>query len=100
MCASICDLARLLGFNPVKTKMLLGQRRLDLLGLERKLQNELDEGPQLPPENGSGKRSRRHNDVNSQQFNKNAGVETPSASSQEGNGNALGFCDTDMTMVQ
>jgi len=44
--------------------MLVGQWRLDLVGLERKLQNELDEGPQLPPENGGGKRSRRHNGVN------------------------------------
>jgi len=43
---------------------LVGQWRLDLVGLERKLQNELDEGPQLPPENVGGKRSRRHNAVN------------------------------------
>jgi len=39
--------------------MLVGQWRLDLVGLERKLQNELDEGPQIPPENGGGKPSRR-----------------------------------------
>src|SRR5882724_8432180 len=45
LCARICELARLLGYNPAKTKMLVGQWRLDLVGLERKLQNELDEGP-------------------------------------------------------
>jgi hypothetical protein len=46
--------------------MLVGQWRLDLVGLERKLQNELDERPQLPPENVGGKRSRRHNDMSNQ----------------------------------
>jgi hypothetical protein len=60
LCATICELARLLGYNAARTKMLVGQWRLDLVGLERKLQNELDEGPQLPPENSGGKRSRRH----------------------------------------
>ena len=58
LCATICELARLLGYNGAKTKMLVGQWRLDLVGLERKLQHELDEGPQLPPKNGGGKRSR------------------------------------------
>ena len=62
----------------------MGQWRLDLVGLERKLQNELDEGPQLPPENGSGKRYRRHDGMNDQRFNKNANGETPSAPSSEG----------------
>jgi hypothetical protein len=28
--------------------MLVGQWRLDLVGLERKLQNELDEGSEIP----------------------------------------------------
>jgi hypothetical protein len=46
LCARICELARMLGYNAAKTKMLVGQWRLDLVGLERKLQNELDEGPQ------------------------------------------------------
>jgi hypothetical protein len=65
LCARICELARMLGYHPVKTRILVGQWRLDLVGLERKLQNELDEGPQIPsPENGGGKRSRRHNTVN------------------------------------
>lgn len=59
LCATICELARMLGYHPVKTRILVGQWRQDLVGLERKLQHELDEGPQLPPENGSGKRSRR-----------------------------------------
>lgn len=85
LCATICELARLLGYNAAKTKMLVGQWRLDLVGLERKLQHELDEGPQIPPpENSGGRHSRRHNGVNGQQFNKNAGGKTPSASSHEG----------------
>jgi hypothetical protein len=64
LCATICELARMLGYKPAKIKMLVGQWRLDLLGLERKLQHEIDEGPQLPPENSGGKRSRRHNGMN------------------------------------
>jgi hypothetical protein len=84
LCATICGLARLLGYNAAKTKMLVGQWRLDLVGLERKLQHELDEGPQIPsPENG-GRHSRHHHGVNGQRFNKNVDGETPSASSSEG----------------
>lgn len=63
LCARICELAGLLGYNAAKTKMLVGQWRLDLVGLERKLQNELDEGPQTPLENGGGRCSRRHTGV-------------------------------------
>jgi hypothetical protein len=48
LCARICEVARMLGYNAAKTKMLVGQWRLDLVGLERKLQHELDEGPQIP----------------------------------------------------
>jgi len=36
----------MLGYNAAKTKMLVGQWRLDLVALERKLQHELDEGPE------------------------------------------------------
>jgi len=46
LCARICELARMLGYNAAKTKMLVGQWRLDLVALERKLQHELDEGPE------------------------------------------------------
>jgi hypothetical protein len=71
LCATICELARHLGYNPAKIKMLVGQSRLDLVGLERKLQHELDEGPQIPPpENSGGRHSRRHNGVNEPHFNK------------------------------
>jgi len=63
--------ARMLGYNPAKTKMLVGQWRLDLMGLERKLQHELDEGPQiLPTENCGGKRHGRHNRTNEPRFDK------------------------------
>jgi hypothetical protein len=47
LCARICEVARMLGYNAAKTKMLVGQWRLDLVGLERKLHHELDEGPQI-----------------------------------------------------
>ena len=61
LCARICELARMLGYNAAKTKMLVGQCRLDLVGLERKLQHELDEGPQVPPPKEVSKRSRGQN---------------------------------------
>ena len=38
--------------------LLVGQWRQDLAGLERKLQQELDEGPQIPSFQKSSKRSR------------------------------------------
>jgi hypothetical protein len=43
--ARICEAARRLGFNDAKTKMLIGQSVGDLIGLERKLLNELDVPP-------------------------------------------------------
>jgi hypothetical protein len=61
LCARICEVARMLGYNAAKTKMLVGQWRLDLVGLERKLQNELDEGPQILALRNRGKRSGRLN---------------------------------------
>jgi hypothetical protein len=52
--ARICELARRLGFNDAKTKMLIGQSAGDLAGLERKLLNELDERPgKIPAGNGN-----------------------------------------------
>jgi len=61
LCATICELARLLGYNAAKTTMLVGQCRLDLVGLERRLQYELDEGPQIPAPVNRGKHSGRLN---------------------------------------
>jgi hypothetical protein len=61
LCARICELAQLLGYNAAKTRMLVGQWRLDLVGLERKLRHDLDEGPQLSSEDGGGKCSRGKN---------------------------------------
>ena len=43
--ARICELARQLGYNDAKTKMLIGQSAGDLASLERKLLNELDDQP-------------------------------------------------------
>lgn len=59
LCATICELARMLGYHPVKTRILVGQWRQDLVGLERKLQHELDEGPQASAPKQGGKRSGR-----------------------------------------
>lgn len=42
----LCELAHQLGYNDARTKMLVGQWRQDLIALERKLRNQLDEGPQ------------------------------------------------------
>lgn len=64
LCATICELARMLGYHPVKTRILVGQWRQDLVGLERKLQHELDEGPQVSHHEGGGKRFRRHDGMN------------------------------------
>lgn len=47
--ARVCELARRLGFNDAKTKMLLGQWASNPAGLERKLLNELDEQPREIP---------------------------------------------------
>lgn len=43
--ARICELARRLGYNDAKTKILVGQSAGNLAALERKLLNELDERP-------------------------------------------------------
>ena len=83
LCARICELTRLLGYNAAKTKMLVGQCRLDLVGLERKLQHELDEGPQLAPESGGGKPSRRHGGINEPPFHKDVGTKTFSTCSRK-----------------
>jgi hypothetical protein len=47
--ARICECTRRLGFNEAKTKMLLGQWAGNLLELERKLLNELEEQPERGP---------------------------------------------------
>jgi len=53
--ARICELARRLGLNEAKTRMLLGQWAANLAGLERKLLNELDELERMPAGNrGNG----------------------------------------------
>lgn len=55
--ARICELACHLGYNDAKTKMLVGQWQHDLVALERKLRNEVDESPEGPssPRNGKQK---------------------------------------------
>ena len=44
-CATICDLARRVGYSEAKIERLLGQRRRNPVRLERKLRNQLDERP-------------------------------------------------------
>jgi hypothetical protein len=51
----------MLGYNAARTRILVGQWRLDLLGLERKLQHELDEGADISSLGNRGKRSGRQN---------------------------------------
>ena len=59
--ARICELARRLGCNDAKTKMLLGQWAADLTGLERNLLNQLDEQPgKMPVGNGNKGHGRQH----------------------------------------
>ena len=53
--AKICELARRLGYNDAKAKMLIGQSAGNLAELERKLLNELDERPEKMPQ-GNGHR--------------------------------------------
>jgi hypothetical protein len=51
--ARICELAWRLGLNYAKTKMLIGQSAGDLVALERKLLNEMDDQPgKMPADNG------------------------------------------------
>lgn len=68
LCARICELARILGYSAVKIRMIVGLWRQDLIGLERKLQNELDEGPQGGASQSVSERPRRHNRVNGRAF--------------------------------
>jgi hypothetical protein len=84
VCARICELTRMLRYHPVKTRMLVVQWRHDLVGLERKLQSELDEGPQIPSLENGGKHARYHHGVNGRRFNTNADGKTPSACSSDG----------------
>ena len=56
--ARICELARRVGLNEAKTKMLIGQSAGDLVGLERKLLNELDDQPRRMPA-GNGDKDHR-----------------------------------------
>ena len=75
--ARICELARRLGFNDAKTKMLIGQAARDLADLERKLLNELDEGPNSVP---SGDCNHGHD----RQPNKESGQDDPMTSNSSG----------------
>jgi len=82
LCARVCEMALMLGYNAAKTKMLVGQWRLDLVGLERKLQHELDEGPQIPLTEDRG--GERHDGKNERPFNNDVGARTACASWRKG----------------
>jgi hypothetical protein len=75
--ARICELARRLGYNDAKTKMLVGQSAGDLAGLERKLRNELDERPQTPSAGNSTGARGRQSGKDAQRNNEAAPPNTP-----------------------
>jgi hypothetical protein len=58
--ARICEMARRIGYNDAKTKMLIGQYAGNLAALERKLLNELDERLRpTPSRNGENAQKRQ-----------------------------------------
>ena len=90
--ARICELARRLGYNEGKTKMLVGQWRHDLVGLDRKLRNQVDEASQdVVPTNGKGKQKSRPNGNNGSHPKETVtkpGTNSPGTKSQD---NTIGF---------
>jgi hypothetical protein len=63
----ICELARRLGYNDAKAKMLIGQSAANLAALERKLLNELDEQPATTPAGKGENRQKRQPEQESSQ---------------------------------
>ena len=76
--ARICEVARRLGYNDAKTKMLIGQSAADLAGLERMLLNELDE-QSSPAAGGSDNRRGQPSKNETRQFNESANSDVPPA---------------------
>lgn len=90
--ASICELGRRLGYNDAKIKMLVGQAAGDLVGLEKKLRNELDQQPQGVARSSSGS----HGDESSKDVPHSNNKVTPNKSnkastSKESSDPAKGF---------
>lgn len=52
--ARTCDLTRRLGYNDGQTRMLIGQWRHDLAGLERKLRDQMEDSSQEQPRVNGG----------------------------------------------
>ncbi len=71
--ARICELARRLAYNDGKAKMLIGQWRQDLAGLERKLRNQLEDIPQ-----DIGRRNGKHQ-PNGRSNGRNGSANDPAA---------------------
>jgi hypothetical protein len=82
--ARLCELARRLGYNDAKTKMLLGQSAADLAGLERKLRNELDERPHNPSAGNSDAVRKRQNGKDVRRNNKTVTPAEPRAKEPAG----------------
>jgi len=59
--AQICELAQRLDYNDGRTKMLIGQWKHDLVGLERKLRNQVEEISQAATSVNGKLRSNRRN---------------------------------------
>ncbi|MGB2889412.1 MAG: hypothetical protein WBC04_17090 [Candidatus Acidiferrales bacterium] len=77
--ARISELARQVGFNSAKTKMLLGQWAGNLGGLQRKLLNELDEQPGRIPADNDDKCPRRQPKNETRQANEATTSNPPDA---------------------
>jgi hypothetical protein len=89
--ARICELGRQLGYNDAKTKMLVGQSAGDLVGLERRLRNELDERPQTPSAESSAGGRGHQSGKNVRPNNKMAPSRTPAEPPRKQPPNPTGF---------
>ncbi len=77
--ARISELARRLGLNDAKAKMLIGQSADDLAGLERRLLNELDDQPERMPVGNGDKGHGRQHEKESTQSNGTTTLKTQSS---------------------
>jgi len=82
--ATICELARRLGYNDAKAKMLIGQSAANLAELERKLLNELDERPAPIPSGDGENAHKRQPERNTGQTSGNAAPRPLVSASSEG----------------
>jgi hypothetical protein len=82
--ARICELARRLGYNDAKTKMLIGQSMSNLAALERQLLDELDERPARTPIRTAESQLRRQPEQETGQTSGPIAAKEPVSSTGEG----------------